>query len=437
MSVIDVKALFGRPLLQGSRVTVVCCLDYAIVVGTETGCMLVFGAADPREVTSAFANGGDGAATATACDKMAVAPAIGDCVYARALHNGPIHCLSASAAHLFASAGHDATAVVQPLSNLLSNSDESFARFHGHTTAIAATVFFSNGTWLATCSISGRLIIFDTTSRSRICDVRAGFLVRCLALSQDETSCFVGGTQLAQIDLYDNMRPVDPLLQRSTPTWLRRYSWLTDKHSHGTGVDVVENIGGPEDDSESYTTKCPEDLIICELHLTADRLAAVFKAKDSVVESSGAVATWCHGAANFWLSCDFRIVPNTCSYLLSRGLASGATESPPFSHIRVGDRVINEQGKTTVPLVPRVLDGWDSWQRNRVRVLRHSSIHSVVPSSHSAADHALPPYSHDSLASEKERGRRLQMECDELVHQLKVLVNSDKRKKRQRQPTGA
>ncbi|ESL08432.1 hypothetical protein TRSC58_03865 [Trypanosoma rangeli SC58] len=379
MPTLEVAALLGQRLTEGLRVTAAAVvMDRIVVVGTDAGCVL------------AFAQSSSDAAVDTA----------GVCVYARALHHGPVHCLCASTSQLVASAGHDAAPVVQPTLNLLTNGEERMSRLSGHTLPVTAMAFFSTGNWLATCGVGGRFIVFDTTTRSLLCDVRVGFSLRCLALSLDETACFLGGTRLARVDLYDNDRLVEPMVRRDPPLWLQQYSWSS---------------GG-----EEFAAEAPEDIFIARLMVTTDRLTAVFRPRGEG-ESGGASATWGLGAADFWLSRDFcRVGKKT-----SGEAGEEPLRCPAFCDIRL------ETAAPDASPVLRAHYGWDTWQRARVRV--EPALPLLAGGSDEGLAGSLPAALDDTpagqLAYEEERGRTLQAECDELVRLLKAKMNRDGRKR--------
>ncbi|ORC89841.1 uncharacterized protein TM35_000101090 [Trypanosoma theileri] len=420
MPTLDVTTLLGSSLSDELRATSLLVLDGAVVVGTNRGSVLVF-----SQLNNNKRGSGIDAAT-NDCDSKNTEDVLpGVCVYAQTLHHGPVHSLCASTADLFASAGHDAAPVVQPITNLLTNGTERVHRLSGHTVPVAAMEFFSTGTWLATCSVGGRFIVFDTISRSMLCDVNVGFSVRCLALSPDETTCFVGGMQVARIDLYENDRPVEPLGRRDPPLWLQHYSW---------------SCAG-----EKFIVEAPEDLFIARLSVTPDSLTAFFQPRDgSAIDS--ATATWYHSAADYWLSRNFeRIAKGSHSQKEEEEEEEGEKKELPHLPFRKILLVEDSQTEKTEmegnkkrkgsSMRLQVCNGWDTWPRPHVRVESQETLH--ISASAALLDKKLPEAADDSLegrlAREEERGKALQAECDEIVHRLKTIMEQGSRK-RTRQP---
>ncbi|KEG13529.1 hypothetical protein DQ04_00951050 [Trypanosoma grayi] len=411
MPTLDVASLLGRSFGEGLRATSLLVVGGMVVVGTDAGCVLGF--AQP---------GVDVDSTATCASGPAGAAGI--CVYAQTVHYGPVHCLCASTAHLVASAGHDAEPVVQPLANLLSNSTERVSRLRGHTLPVTAMTFFSTGTWLTTCGLGGRLIVFDALARTPLCDVSVGFSVRCLALSPDETACYVGGTQLARVDLYDNDRPVEPLVRRNPPAWLQLYSWACND-------DDNSNDGG-------FVAEAPADLFIARLAVTPEKVTAFFEHRGNGT-AGGASATWLHGAADFWLSRDFQRVCKDKQHFRQqqqkkqrnqqfKGIKEKEEEvCGPQLHLPF-NRLVVEEGDGAPPVL-RAYDGWDTWRRPRVRVVRRPALRVVAPAAHATGAAGTLD---QRLALQEERGRQLQAECDELVRRLKEEMKRRSGKKRRR-----
>ncbi|KAH9582322.1 hypothetical protein LSM04_002512 [Trypanosoma melophagium] len=413
MPTLDVATLLGSSLSDKLRATSLLVLDSAVIVGTNEGTVLVFSQLNKDNGIAAARDDSD-----TKNDEVLLP---GACVYAQTLHHGPVHSLCASTAHLFASAGHDAAAVVQPLTNLLTNGTERVHRLSGHTVPVVAMEFFSTGTWLATCSLGGRLIVFDTISRLMLCDVNVGFSVRCLALSPDETTCFVGGMQVARIDLYENDRPVEPLGRRDPPLWLQRYSW---------------SCAG-----EDFLVEAPEDLYIARLSVTEDSLTAFFQPRDgSAIDC--AIAKWRHSAADFWLSRNFeRITDGNRSHEEEEK----EEEKKELSHLPFRKILLVSESQTAYEGKKKekgssvgvdFSNGWNTWPQPHVRVECHEPLH--ISASAALLGETLPEAADNTvegrLAREEEHSKALQAECDEIVHSLKAIMDQRGRK-RMRQPS--
>ncbi|ESS67457.1 hypothetical protein TCDM_03907 [Trypanosoma cruzi Dm28c] len=379
MPTLEVATLLGQHLGDKLRVTsAMVVMDRIVVVGTDAGCVL------------AFSQPSSGAEVGT----------VGVCVYARTLHHGPVHCMCASASHLVASAGHDAAPVVQPVLNLLTNGVAQTDRLSGHTLPLTAMTFFSSGNWLATCGLGGRLIVFDTTTRSSLCDVSVGFSVRSLALSPDETTCFLGGTRIVRVDLYQNTRPVEPMIRREHPLWLQHYSWSSN--------------------GDEFVAEAPDDLFIARLTVTEDRLTAVFRPRGGS-GADYAIATWRLGAVDFWLSRDF------CRPADKMQVGDGE-ERLQCSSFR---DIFFEESKEDAAPVLQANDGWDTWRRARVRLECGPPL-LTLKRDEGLADclfSALNDTPAGRLAYEEERGRILQVECDEVVRLLKAAMRRDGRKR--------
>ncbi|RHW70993.1 WD domain [Trypanosoma brucei equiperdum] len=394
MTTLGVGDAFGASLYEGAYVTALLTVNCTVVVGTDAGSVLAF----------AYTDGDAFIGSATPSDSENITC---DCVYARALHYGPVHCLAASSAYLVASAGHDATPAIQPISSMITNTNGRAVRLHGHTLAVTCMAFFSTGSWLATCSVGGHIIIFDTSSCTLLCEVRVGFPVRCLALAPDETMCYVGGTQLARVDLYDNDRPLEPLLQREEPFWMRRYAWNTEAAASAE----------TEDSGEGHTSESPSDLFIAALHVDENGLTAIFQSRDRNLDD-GAIATWRHDAANFWLSSNFRRLKKPQLVQSQQNPRQGVSVSCSRLRIRVEEVLqTKEKGNS---LFSRASDGWSTWGSACVRVGQCPPTQTVKWTANVRSALPLSSAAYGRLGCEEERERRLQGECDELVEQLKA-----------------
>nr|CCC92237.1 unnamed protein product [Trypanosoma congolense IL3000] len=400
----DSGTLLGSCLCDDIHVTAFLCIDHMHLIGTDTGCLFAFThVSDDVEVDATALAGSDGHAFA--------------CVYARALHNGPVHCISASSTYLVASAGHDALPVVQPLANLLTNANDRVSRLHGHTITVTAREFFQLETWVVTCGIRGHFIIFDTTSLASICELRVGFSVRCLVLARDETVCFVGGTGLACIDLYHNDRPLGPLEPQESQSWIKRYSW-----SPGSSADTVA-----ESSNEEYTNEAPEDLFIARLSVDEDCLTAFFESRDRTVES-GAVATWKHDSTNIWLSRDFKRITRARSQQVNTQGRHGPIYRQYDLYKCIKDVMQKgKRGHGSLVLCARY--GWDNWRRNYAQVVDRPPAQIVRWSANVCSALPLSSSAYGLLACEEERERRIQAECDAIVQRLMNMPGGTGRKR--------
>lgn len=288
MGLMDIKSLVAPHLVgRGEKVTAT-----LAVLG---GSLLLAGTSSGNVIACAITDGLAGLA--------------GTLVFAQRVHAGAVHDISLSSSQLVATAGHDAACVVFPLSEVFRGgpaaagsgpSQVQLLRLAGHQLPVLSVAFFSDGCTLASLGVDGRLIVFDVLSGSQVCHVHCGFPARTLALSADESHCFVAGKMLARVDLLHALRAVveerrtGPYQLRASPgavnaapqPWLRLCGW-----------DPLP--GAPRDTPRpAVSHRTGRGVFIGQLHVaSADgSLAALFSERapsgSATVDRPVAVATW-------------------------------------------------------------------------------------------------------------------------------------------------
>lgn len=179
------SALLETP--SGQKVTSAVFLleEQCCIIGTSGGNLVVFTSSDSH---------GESGAWSPLCDVV--------------LHRGRVCDIAVSSAQLVATAGHDATCAVVPLSGLVGgHAPPPHRRFSQHTAPVAKVLFFSDGLTFAALGVDGHLLIANAASGTTLSSIFCGFAACCMTPSVDESILYVGGHSVAQVDLCAALRP--------------------------------------------------------------------------------------------------------------------------------------------------------------------------------------------------------------------------------------
>lgn len=442
-------------------------------------------------------------------------------VFSQAMHCGRVYDVAVSTAQLVATAGHDACCCVFPLRALFdvpcgaNSSTEpgistitasvaaaagekgkgasasraarptAWHRFSPHSLPVVQVKFFSDGRTLASLSIDGELAVHDTTTGACIASVRCGFAARALALSADETCCFVGGTHIARVDLFSASRTTtlqhaDPMnrgavggevvgLLSRLPPCVRLYSWCdeagkSENHVHGPASHPKPKLrySTPPGTLITALRVSPFDGSVTATFTTRQRSASSSSPSSSTPPSRSsssseegerevvsAEATWRQDyLIQEDVSYDYRPLPASTDGAAGRRVhrkrvrgvstvTSAAASAPSPSELAKESRL-----RPCPPV-------WRSWPLMRCSLVSVSTaceegdallthtlstpwptVELAVPSAVKGGG-SMPSESlttAERLVMEEERGRKLQEECDELVRQLKEAMAKRKKK---------
>lgn len=375
MGLVTVPPRIGAELqADGQRITVaVPALDDALLIcGTDKGAVVAF--------------------HSTVESAVEASP-----IFSLAMHHGAVNVIALSTTQMVATAGHDGVCCVVPLQTFFGRDGaDSAVRLLGHSLPIMAACFFTDGYTVVSVSIDGRLLIHDVLSGGVLCDVRCGFPTRALALSADETCCYVAGKKVARIDLYAAHRSENvPLAVHSNSASTQRpgqrlYGWM---------------VG----DAECFTAPAGSIVVAVSTSVVDNTMTALFaRSSEEGQVTVTHTATWRDDVVQWWMAQSF--VPLEVGFLRSGSECKKRLRVEPCKEA-----------------APRSLL-WCSWQAPRLEIAPCGikEAHSGVPTTPWAevaaqcgvtASVALTTAG--SLEEAKERGRRLQCQCDVLAAELR------------------
>ncbi|CCW64627.1 unnamed protein product [Phytomonas sp. EM1] len=360
----------------------------------------------------------------------------GTLIFMQKLHHGPVYSFTSNTSNLIASTGHDGACCVITLASIFSKQPMiPPSRFTGHTLPVVAAVFFSDDRTLASLSINGLVLLHDVFHGARnggalVGFLRVGFPARCLALSRDETCCYVAGRRLVQVDLFNGLRP-----SRATGfefgdangspdnhrPWLSFYSWTNSK-------GVIVNTTAADEYFQNLDV-CQEDGAV--LGTIANRSIDVMKSRERSDESTGFVR---------WSIAPGRFAASIGIYSpIAKARTGLSHKEAPFC---VGTHLdLDHELKGSLPSLWEVWSAkdlrtsqcnipnqpWKSYPRfSNVRWSDLCLVASEATGSISSSP-ALFGVDHEScLTVERVKNKLLQQECNELFAELKSLTKREK-----------
>ncbi|CCW71742.1 unnamed protein product [Phytomonas sp. Hart1] len=360
----------------------------------------------------------------------------GTLIYMQRMHHGSVYSFALNSSNLVASTGHDGACCVFTLASIFSRPHMMpHRRFTGHTLPVIAAAFFSDDRTLASLSIDGLVLLHDVLHKSKndsalVGSLRVGFPSRCLALSPDETCCFVAGRRLARVDLFHGLRPSQASEFETTDTqrsfdsqrpWLSFYSWKNSE-------DMVVNTTATDEYFQNLDV-CREDGSV--LGTIAHRSIADERSAEGGEKPVGHV--------------HWTIAPGRCT--ASIGVYSPTTEIPgSMPHKEAGFHVgthldlhhnLNEN-------LPLLWEGWSAkdlhssqcniasqpWKESpRFSGVRWDDLCQIVSGARSSIPPPFPVFEFDResrLIVERVKNKQLKQECNELFAELKALAKRQK-----------